>query len=156
MIELIFVIVIIGILAAVAIPKLSATRDDAKISNIIANSRTFIGDLGQYYTAQGQSVWDANGSVTAATNVNLFGSGCSALDVNSTVISPNTFELCDGTTTCIQFRTANGGQLTIDTSVVTVGASAVCDGVIGDPTIKGIVGLSQVKVQNFGGSRVKR
>ncbi len=32
MIELIFVIVIIGILASVAIPKLSATRDDAKAS----------------------------------------------------------------------------------------------------------------------------
>jgi len=32
MIELIFVIVIIGILAAVAIPKLSVTRDDAKVS----------------------------------------------------------------------------------------------------------------------------
>jgi prepilin-type N-terminal cleavage/methylation domain-containing protein len=32
MIELIFVIVIIGILAAVAIPRLAATRDDAKIS----------------------------------------------------------------------------------------------------------------------------
>jgi len=32
MIELIFVIVIIGILAAVAIPRLAATRDDAKVS----------------------------------------------------------------------------------------------------------------------------
>ena len=32
MIELIFVIVIIGILASVAIPRLTATRDDAKIS----------------------------------------------------------------------------------------------------------------------------
>ncbi|HHB95265.1 MAG TPA: prepilin-type N-terminal cleavage/methylation domain-containing protein [Campylobacterales bacterium] len=32
MIELIFVIVIIGIVASVAIPKLSATRDDAKVS----------------------------------------------------------------------------------------------------------------------------
>ena len=32
MIELIFVIVIIGILAAVAIPKLAATRDDAEVS----------------------------------------------------------------------------------------------------------------------------
>jgi len=37
MIELIFVIVIIGILAAVAIPRLAATRDDAKVS-IIANA----------------------------------------------------------------------------------------------------------------------
>ncbi len=34
MIELIFVIVIIGILAAVAIPRLAATRDDAKISQM--------------------------------------------------------------------------------------------------------------------------
>ena len=32
MIELIFVIVIIGILAAVALPRLAATRDDAKVS----------------------------------------------------------------------------------------------------------------------------
>ena len=39
MIELIFVIVIIGILAAVAIPKLAATRDDAKISKM-ANAIT--------------------------------------------------------------------------------------------------------------------
>ncbi|KIM13366.1 MAG: hypothetical protein KU38_01565 [Sulfurovum sp. FS08-3] len=33
MIELVFAIVIIGILAAVAVPKLAATRDDAKISS---------------------------------------------------------------------------------------------------------------------------
>jgi len=32
MIELIFVIVILGILAAVAIPRLAATRDDAKVT----------------------------------------------------------------------------------------------------------------------------
>ncbi|MBN2824534.1 MAG: prepilin-type N-terminal cleavage/methylation domain-containing protein [Campylobacterales bacterium] len=32
MIELVFVIVIIGILSAIAIPKLAATRDDAKIA----------------------------------------------------------------------------------------------------------------------------
>jgi general secretion pathway protein G len=41
MIELIFVIVIIGILAAVAIPKLAATRDDAKVAttaNAVANT----------------------------------------------------------------------------------------------------------------------
>ncbi len=42
MIELIFVIVIIGILAAVAIPKLAATRDDAQISSIVSNARIAI------------------------------------------------------------------------------------------------------------------
>ncbi len=49
MIELIFVIVIIGILAAVAIPKLAATRDDAKISGEIASVRQVIDNLGAEY-----------------------------------------------------------------------------------------------------------
>ena len=52
MIELIFVIVIIGILAAVAIPKLAATRDDAKVSKGIANLKTCINDIGSAYTAR--------------------------------------------------------------------------------------------------------
>ena len=41
MIELVFVIVIIGILAAVAIPRLSATRDDAEI----AKARTVVASV---------------------------------------------------------------------------------------------------------------
>ena len=41
MIELIFVVVIIGILASVAIPRLSATRDDAEI----AKARTMVASV---------------------------------------------------------------------------------------------------------------
>jgi general secretion pathway protein G len=52
MIELIFVIVIIGILAAVAIPKLAATRDDAEISKVVNNLATCISDAGAYSTAK--------------------------------------------------------------------------------------------------------
>ncbi|MDM5263079.1 prepilin-type N-terminal cleavage/methylation domain-containing protein [Sulfurovum sp. XTW-4] len=51
MIELIFVIVIIGILAAVAIPKLAATRDDAKLTQAIADAKTCVNDAGAAYTA---------------------------------------------------------------------------------------------------------
>ena len=36
MVELVFVIVIIGILAAIAVPKMAATRDDAVITKAIA------------------------------------------------------------------------------------------------------------------------
>ena len=50
MIELIFVIVILGILAAVAIPKLSATRDDAMVSKEVSNLGTCVTDLGANYT----------------------------------------------------------------------------------------------------------
>ena len=53
MIELIFVIVIIGILAAVAIPKLSATRDDAKVSACVQDFSILLKDLNGYYTSQG-------------------------------------------------------------------------------------------------------
>ncbi len=48
-IELIFVIVIIGILAAVALPKLATTRSDAKGASIVHNLATCINDAGNEY-----------------------------------------------------------------------------------------------------------
>lgn len=53
MVELIFVIVIIGILAAVAIPKLSASRDDARVSSELNSLSVYINDIANYYTATG-------------------------------------------------------------------------------------------------------
>ena len=53
MIELIFVIVILGILASVAIPRLAATREDAEISAAVANLRTLVNDVSAYYTVKG-------------------------------------------------------------------------------------------------------
>ena len=53
MIELIFVIVILGILASVAIPRLAATREDAEISAAVANLRTLVSDVTAYYTVKG-------------------------------------------------------------------------------------------------------
>jgi len=51
MIELIFVIVIIGLLAGIAIQRLSATRDDAKLSATVANMAVCITDASAHYTA---------------------------------------------------------------------------------------------------------
>ena len=53
MIELIFVIVILGILASVAIPRLAATRTDAEIATTVSNIRTLISDLSSYYVVKG-------------------------------------------------------------------------------------------------------
>ena len=53
MIELIFVIVILGVLASVAIPRLAATRDDAEIAKAATNLSTAVSDIAAYYTAQG-------------------------------------------------------------------------------------------------------
>ena len=58
MVELIFVIVIIGILAAVALPRLTATRDDAMIAK---NSQYIVGimtEISSYIVARGESKSD--------------------------------------------------------------------------------------------------
>jgi general secretion pathway protein G len=60
MLELIFVIVILGILSAIAIPKLAATRDDAQIAkgrSDIASIRSAIVTERQSRLIQGQSSW---------------------------------------------------------------------------------------------------
>ena len=67
MIELIFVIVILGILAAVAIPRLAATRDDAEVAKAATNATTIISDLGAFYTSQA----DFAANVADMTNVSL-------------------------------------------------------------------------------------
>ena len=54
MIELIFVIVILGILAAVAIPKLSATRDDAKVAKVIQSVSMAVGEIAAHTVSQGE------------------------------------------------------------------------------------------------------
>ncbi|MDY3245516.1 type II secretion system protein [Campylobacter sp.] len=69
MIELIFVIVILGILASVAIPRLAATREDAEISAAVANLRTLVSDATAYYTAKGE--FPTNTKWSAITNVPL-------------------------------------------------------------------------------------
>ena len=53
MIELIFVIVILGILASVAVPRLAGTKADAEESAAVANLRTLVSDLNTYYVATG-------------------------------------------------------------------------------------------------------
>jgi general secretion pathway protein G len=63
MIELIFVIVIIGILAAVAIPRLAATRDDAKIATCMDGASAFMSQVTAYYTSQGSL-----GTISQMTN----------------------------------------------------------------------------------------
>ncbi|MDY5384743.1 MAG: type II secretion system protein [Campylobacter sp.] len=69
MIELIFVIVILGILASVAIPRLAGTREDAEISAAVANLRTLVSDTTAYYTAKGE--FPANTKWSDITNVPL-------------------------------------------------------------------------------------
>ena len=58
MIEVVFVIVILGILAVVAIPKLAATRDDALNSSLAQNIVSGAGEIAAYATAHGEVLDD--------------------------------------------------------------------------------------------------
>ena len=75
MIELIFVIVILGILASVAIPRLASTREDAEISAAAGNLRTLVSDASAYYVARGN--FD-NANWADFTNVPLNGAATTA------------------------------------------------------------------------------
>jgi len=95
MIELIFVIVILGILAAVAIPKLAATRDDAKIATECTNISACVTDVAAEYTASETTLSvTTSPACVAATN-----SGASFIILaNDIVVTGNLCTRLDGST----------------------------------------------------------
>jgi len=85
MIELIFVIVIIGILAAVAIPKLAGTRTDAKISAEVASARQVISNLGVEFTASNEILAESFNQAQTSVKCFTITPGASSTDGNFTV-----------------------------------------------------------------------
>ena len=124
MIELIFVIVILGILAAVAIPKLAATRNDAKVASEVTSMSQALQNLGAEYTAQGAFTnYDkdqAKKSIKCAS-------------FSSTTDGNVTLTLGSATTSCPQ---------------------AVLDGVTTRATNNGLVDSNGSKTYSFGGTGI--
>ena len=90
MIELIFVIVILGILAAVAVPKLAATRTDAQAAKISSDAATFVSELGSFYTAQGtfegKDVANITNIALGKSDDNISDNDYVTLDTNDTTL----------------------------------------------------------------------
>ncbi len=153
MIELIFVIVILGILAAVAIPKLTATRDDAKISKMVTNISTVVADAGNYYTSQGEDNWkDYNTTVNDVTNVPLYTDTKGATSADSTKWAGKTFYLvaspgADTASDCVKITTTTDGNMTVAKGGDTT--STVCKNVQKQAK-------SMMKTYKFGGVGVVR
>ncbi|WP_149719458.1 type II secretion system protein [Campylobacter concisus] len=139
MIELIFVIVILGILAAVAIPKLAATRDDAEISKTASNIQTLISDLGSYYTSQGE-----------------FASGSDAVKKMSNVKTPVKAKDNDCLKVDLGIGNATDGEIGFD-----VGTAGLCGKVWGLPGLADVKALIEssdnktAKTLKFGGMGIK-
>jgi len=131
MIELIFVIVIIGILAVIAIPKLSATRDDAKIATNLQNLSGCLQDIGAKYTATGKE-YDNSINQDFASCKNLADGGC------FTVTDPNA-DATDGNVT------ATGA----------ISGDAWCKDATTKAADRNLVGANgAAKVHAFGGSKI--
>ncbi len=109
MIELIFVIVIIGILAAVAIPKLAATRDDAKTSTEMNNLATCINDVGTSFTSTGKE----DNNTAACTNLKCYmvSTGDSDTDGNVTVKNISTAGYCATVKNAVEAKDMNGTKV---------------------------------------------
>lgn len=122
MVELIFVIVILGILAAVAVPKLSATRDDAKIAVLAQGIMGGATEIAQYAVANEGIVSD----LTLMSNqyTSLVGSGDAQNDPANSKITVKVGEIDD----CIIIRVVTNGET--DTLMITKGATGdiKCDG----------------------------
>ena len=164
MIELIFVIVILGILAAVAIPKLAATRDDARIASGASDIATAVSDFGARYTARGS--WNSTGApdpVNAVTNVTFaeqIGAPALALSAAPLTYTSNGLAVVAGTNDCITITMGPSSVGTIFTDGnITVadagGTSPICRGMaaaladILNATTDAVVG-----VHSFGGASV--
>jgi len=160
MIELIFVIVIIGILAAVAIPRLAATRDDAKVAACVADVTTLLKDVSSYYTSQGALSTD----ITAMTNVELDASGLVADGSAGTLKYACDNPLSITTTPAITFtfsKVANsdGNKMVVMKAKARVVAQGTVDGDLGFLlSKKNIVGATAGTDHNYtiSGIRVKR
>lgn len=77
MIELVFVIVILGILAAVAMPKLKATRDDAVISTVASEYKRALTDIAAACFARGTIPTDLSSIATLSSMIKKTGNDVS-------------------------------------------------------------------------------
>ena len=132
MIELIFVIVILGVLASVAIPRLAATRDDAEVAKAATNLTTAVSDITAYYTAKGSFESGAQNDFTKITN---------ALDKSGKLMVKGKTECVSvalPTTTAGQTNTSNKVEITLTFK----DSDAVCKTLKTLPGIKAMCGKS--------------
>lgn len=115
MIELIFVIVILGILAAVAIPKLAATRDDAKISKMASSIQTVKTELMSQIVATG-SIPVAGLGDTTADGWDDFSNVVLEMDAMTTPVVDDAADAISGT--AIEFKTDNAAGSGLEDCIV--------------------------------------
>lgn len=112
--ELIFVIVIIGLLAAIAVSKLTATRDDAAVVSELNKATKVLINLGSEYIGQGRFV---NYLEEDANNETRCFSYTITWDGNVTVSLKDVYDKCpELLNKDVKRRASKNGLLSIDGS----------------------------------------
>lgn len=116
MIELVFIIVILGILAAIAVPKMAASRDDAVAVAIKSDIGTMTQAIPAMYMSQGSLT-----SIGQAVNLDTSRWSGTGLTVTSVLASATS-----GGTACatVEYTTAIAADATAD-STITAGDTIV-------------------------------
>ena len=128
MIELIFVIVILGILAAVAIPKLMGTRTDAKISKLASNIQTAKNEIASYVTARGR--FETNGSKMSNVISEMEIAGSATIDTIKQTVTFRAENNAGSQEDCIKFDWSDDRNLTVShRPTPNKPGNDVCDGV---------------------------
>ena len=150
MIELIFVIDILGILAAIAIPRLAATRDDAEVSKAATNLTTLMSDVGAYYTSQAKFA----GSFAKMSNVQLKNVTNGTVDSKGKLTGNVVGNIAAAGKECIKVSLTDYNAATNKPAFLKVEAgadssAAICEKVLKTPSIvkviKGKFGYSALK-----------
>ena len=131
MIELIFVIVILGVLASVAIPRLAATRDDAEVAKAATNLTTAVSDLTAYYTAKGSFSSGLQTDFTKITN---------ALDKSGKLKVKGDKECVAVTLPTANTLTNNTASTKVELKLKFTNTDAVCKQLMTLPGIKAMCG----------------
>ena len=117
LIELLIVVVIIGILAAIAIPKFAATKDKAKLASVKTDVRNFMSAQEGYFSD------NARYAVPTA--------------MPNTIFTPSSGNAVTGTAAA----PTKGYTLTITNGSITSGATSCTVKVGGDATVAGTEGV---------------
>ena len=144
MVELIFVIIILGILATMAIPRLATTRDDAEIARGASDLAVLVMDLSMYYTSMGEFKSDAKWK--DITNVKLLLDNTGSVINDTTLLNTDVF-LSVKDKGCSKISVSDGS---VDISDIGISSDVICVGFNGVESVKKLN-----KTHAFGGSKVK-
>ena len=155
MIELVFVIVVIGILAAVALPKLAATRDDARVSEVLANTKQLLSDVRAYFESKGNANYII-AKPPQITNVSLYlNNTCNTRALNQRNFVGSTLYLCIEGNAVLKVTTTNSGTAQQTITLKEIRSSTVLSNMLhANPQFQKFTNGTSGKTYKINGSKV--